>query len=338
MRPSALPLPLLFCAQVPVDGTLPVSGPGADGPGLVVDRGEEELGFVVPDHEILEFDVVVDMAVLGQTGLGTLELSAGTEEYRTSLASTEPGVPTGRKVGWIRARAWGSYLNYVLDHTIEARFLPQAWPRVIYRDTQQGSESRRRELMYGRRADQPTAWFRKDRHCNGCGRPEHFMSGTWPFSANHHCKKCKRRDHRLWREPVTNEIPAQAIDMLSAIHLARAMVREQRQEVTFPLLDKDRWWETTMTRAERRVIETPAGRFRCRAVKLSPKLPQGDEDEKRFRGLFGMHGTLSFWLEESTGVPVKIQGVIPVGPLDLDVSLRLRNYEGTPRGFEPAEE
>ena len=277
------------------------SGKGREDGGVLVDRGEA-LGFRIPDDEVLDFDVMVDVGVLGTTGMGSFQLSAGTEPFRRGLASDQPG-EDGSRIGWIRGRAMGNYLNYRLDHVIEARVLPQQWPRAIYRDTQTGTENRRRELMYGVRDGAAASWYRSDRHCKKCDRPEHFVEGTWPFSADHHCEKCRRAEHRVWKKPETNPIPAGAVDMLSAVHLARSMVLSDLDELDFPLLDKDEWWKVTLRRGEVDDIGTSAGKYRCVAIKLDPVVPEG-EDEAKFEGLFGIHGTLSIWLHGETGVPV----------------------------------
>jgi hypothetical protein len=322
----ALPL-LVSSSQVP---------PTDDTSALVFDRGDE-LGFVIPVDEELDFDVMLDVAVVGETGIGQFRLSAGVEQHRAGLGAAQPGKLSGKKVGWIRGQAMGAALNYELDHTIESRMLPQPWPRVIYRDTQKGSECRKREVMYGEREGKPMSWYRRDGHCGGCNRPEHQLQGLWPFSSEHHCKRCKRGEHRLWRRPTTQEVPASAVDMLSAIYLARALVQDGREQLEFSLLDKDTYWQVTMTRARTRNLETPAGTFRCVEVKLDPQLP-AEKKEGRFRGLFGIHGTLSVWLHEGTGVPVEIGGTIPAGILDVGVALRLSRYRGTPEGFLPVQE
>ena len=125
--------------------------------------------------------------------------------------------------------------------------------------------------------------------------------------------------------------------MLSAIFLARSLVREGHDSVDFFLLDKKTYWVVTLTRAGKRVIETPAGRFQCVEVKLDPQLPP-EKKQERFRGLFGIHGTLSIWLDEATGVPVEIGGMLPAGIMDLGLSIRLSGYRGTPEGFRPVEQ
>ncbi|MEZ5976476.1 MAG: DUF3108 domain-containing protein, partial [Planctomycetota bacterium] len=256
------------------------------------------------------------------------------EEYRSGLPRPGESVEASKKLkGYIRAQASGGYLGYDLEHLIDARILPQEWPQVIVHDYQAGTENRRREVMYGTRNGKPMSWYRRDRHCQFCERREHFVQN--PFSDEHHCSGCKRGEHRDWDTPKMQPIPAGGLDMISAIFMAREMVRAGTERLDFPLIDKDGWWDLTMSLGERAEIEVPAGKFACRAVKLDPRTPEGKEDMKDFKGLFGIHGTLSVWLHEATGVPVKIEGMVPVGPLDLDVEIQLESFEDTPEAFAP---
>ena len=41
------------------------------------------------------------------------------------------------------------------------------------------------------------------------------------------------------------------------------------------------------------------------------------------------------WVERETGVPLQISGDIPVGPLNLGISVLLQSYSGTPPEFRP---
>lgn len=304
---------------------------------LRIDRGDERLAISVPVEEHLVYDVVLDVALIGRTRVGSMVLSSGVESFRSGLP--KPGQPveaSAKRAGWVRATAKGGYLGYSLQHVIEARMLPQDWPRVIVRDVQSGSENRRRELMYGIRQETPTLWYRRNRHCKGCKRDEHYIEGGLTRRAPHHCAKCKRGEHRVWDAPTLGAIPEGAVDMISAIHLARSLVLSDREEITLPLLDKDRWWDLTMSKGAVETFEVPAGTYTARAIKLSPNPPTGEEREERFKGLFGIHGTLSVWLEEDTGVPVQIEGLVPLGPMTLDVSVELRESKGAPPGFTPA--
>jgi len=304
---------------------------GSDG-SLLVERAEG-LAFTIPEAETLSFEVIVDIPLVGATSLGAFELVSGTESHQASVF--EPAVGAGGqapRAGWVSGIASGTCLNYVLKHEIDLRVLPQEWPRVIYRDTQSGTENRRSELMYGMRNGQPTSLYRRDGHCSSatCERPEHRIEKTW-LRKEHHCHKCKRAAHRYWRKPTVQEIPVDGVDMLSAVFLARSMVQNGLAEVKFPMLDKDRWWDVTLTLGESRRLVTKAGTFDCRAVKMTPILPSGKSE--KFKGLFGIHGSLAIWLDKETGVPVSIEGVLPAGPLNVGINLRLKGFRGTPEGF-----
>ncbi len=355
-----LDLPLLACVLPLAFVSGPVAGPvagtgdavagGADGStisaevdslpnGLHIERQLGDLALVIPEGERLEFRVTIGLGVLGDPSVGRFVLSAGSEEYFAGLPLagtpaakvTEAGTRAPR-TGWIKGKADGSALGYVLDHTIEARHLPQEFPSLVYRDVQAGTENRRREVKVGVQEGARALVYRSDTHCLGCERREHYVEGTWPFGDDHHCRKCKRGEHRDWRAPKQRSVPDDAVDMLSAIHLARAMIRTGQQTAAFPLIDKDRIWNLSLYRGELAEIETKAGTFRCRSVKMSPTVPPGEQQDAKFKGLFGIHGSLNIWLEHETGVPVLLEGVVPLG-IDLDVRLELAAFEGTPDGF-----
>ena len=105
------------------------------------------------------------------------------------------------------------------------------------------------------------------------------------------------------------------------------------KEISFPLLDKNRVWQVKLVRGLSRTRKVPGGKFRCREVKLIAEPTQEDQKKSRFEGLFGIHGTISIWLHEETGVPVEIGGLVPLGPMDIDVRLGLAKWSGTPREF-----
>ena len=302
---------------------------------LVVPSEHHKVAIRIPEKERLAFVVQLNMAVIGRMQVGSFVMNSRTEAYRSGLPKPgeSPSKEPKKRKGFISAQARGGYMGYTLKHSIDARILPQKWPRVIVRDYQTGSENRRREVMYGERQGKAMSWYRRDRHCRTCDRKEHYVKNL--FSDEHHCKGCKRGEHRDWDAPKMQQVPPGALDMISAIFLARELVRTQTASVQFPLLDKDGWWNMTMVLGERANIETPAGTFACQAVKLDPQPPKGKESKKEFKGLFGIHGTLSIWLHAKTGVPVKIEGLVPVGPIDLDVAIVLAQYSDTHKAFQP---
>ncbi len=316
--------------------------PGSKHPdALLFDRGEGELALWIPRNESLTFRVVLELGPLGDINAGEVELSSGVERYVSGLparGATE-SKPGELETGWIRSHASGSYAGYHLDHELRARVLPQTWPRVFYTDTQSGSENRRRELKLGLQDGAHVASYRSDGHCKGCDNAEHFVKSVWSWGKPYHCEKCKIAAHRVWKEPVRRPLPPGAVDMLSAVYLARSLVREGRSATEFPLIDKQQLWQVHLVRgANHRRITTPAGTFNAQEIKLSTSVPRGETNtSKGFEGLFGIRGTLQIWLEMETGVPVLIEGELPVPVLgSLDVRVELKSRRGTPRTFSGA--
>ena len=313
------------------------SGPPLVAPGsLRLDRGESALPLWVPPEETLDFLVEISVGPIRGANVGTVELSTGVEAYRSGLPLPGQRIEDEGRTGWLRSQAKGGHLGYEVEHEYLSRHLPSAWPRVVFRDTQKGSENRRRELKIGLRDGDTTTVYRRDSHCEWCERREHFVGGAFPWQGEQHCQGCKRGEHRVWVDPETRTLPAESVDMLSAVYLARSLLLEGREQVTFPLVDKTRLWSVTLERGERKVVRTPAGRFDAYKVVLSVQLPEGEpETDSQFEGLFGIRGNIDIWVHATTGVPVAIGGEVPVGPLRLDVSVSLRDFEGTPPAFGP---
>lgn len=325
----------------------PASEPGAAAKeaapddSLRIDRGAKRLPLLVPRDEELTLRVIIDAGLLGDLEAGKVVLSSGVDTYIPGLPV--PGEPPSRKppleTGWIRSFASGGYAGYDLRHELRVRLLPQDWPRVFYTDTQRGSESRRRELRIGLLDGRLVALYQHDGHCKGCSSLEHFVESAWMWGKPYHCEKCKRAEHRVGKEPVSRAVPEGAVDMLSAVYLARSLVREGLSETTFPLVDKQVLWNVFLKRGKSRRIDVPAGRFESVQVEIRTEVPAGEPRPKEgFEGMFGMRGSkdrpLGIWMEEKSGVPVRIDGEFPV-PLigDLEVRVELVSHRGTPPTF-----
>ena len=309
---------------------------------LKVERGPGLLPLYVPRGEELRFDVEIDVGI-SNLDVGDVELSSGVDPFRAGLPGATPNPVAGAERGWVRSVATGSYLGYRLEHELKTRLLPQAFPSLFHTDSQRGSENRNRELKIGLRENVRVAEFRSDGHCKGCANKEHFIESKWLWGDAEHCKKCKLLEHREWKDPLTRPVPEGTLDMLSAVYLARTLVRERIDSATFPVIDRQKVWEVTVTRDKTKKIETDAGTFECQQVKLSTRfLAEENEKEEpsssQFQGLFGIQGTIQIWLEVHTGVPVLIQGELPI-PLPLvdhlDVRVKLKSFKGTPPEFKP---
>ena len=294
---------------------------------FVVQRGEGLQPIQILPGETLRFDVEIDLGV-GDLDVGDVELASGREDLVSSLPDARAetrGVET-LEAAWVRSTASGGYMGYHVAHTLETRFLPQRWPRILHRDQQRGSENRNRELKLGWVDDEHVLQYRSDGHCKGCENKEHFVEPSFVWQKAAHCKKCKLLEHRAWHPAVQQAVPQDALDMLGAVWIARALVRDGNPSAVFPIADRQRLWEVTAKVGERKDIEVPAGVYRCRRVSLGTKLLRGspgDAANTHFEGLFGIQGTLKIWLDEVTGTPVLIEGDLPI-PVPLVERLKVR--------------
>jgi hypothetical protein len=309
-----------------------------EGEGLAFQRSAGKLAVWVPKSEKLDFDVVVDLPVFGEVTAGQVVLSARVEPYSAGLLATRQPGTTREWMGSVESVATGSHLGYTLHEELKARLLPQTFPRVYYTDTQTGSENRRKEIKLGTREGKLVDSYKDDGHCKGCNNREHFVDSNWLWGKPSHCDGCKRGEHRIWHTEKTREVPEGTLDMLSAVYLARTMVREGRTEETLSMVDELKLWNVQLSQGRQKRIEVPAGRFDCVEVRLKSSVPPGEPPPKDgFEGLFGLKGTIQVWLDARYGVPVQIQGQFPIKLLssNLDVYVRLKGSRGTPKGFRP---
>jgi hypothetical protein len=307
---------------------------------LRIERGEGQLPILVPADEVLIYDVHLSFGVLGNPRVGTVTLTSKVEPYLDDpLLLRGQGGETGERRATVSARAEGRYAVYELESLISTTMLPQEWPSRIHRERQRGTENRERELLFGHKDGGPfSAQFRRDGHCKECERRSHFVKPTWAWQDEHHCGRCRRAEHRVWREPTTREAPEGSLDMLSAVLLARQMVRESVDQVSFTLLDKLELWEVTLQRGKQRRYELAAGTFDLVGVELATRPPEGAKGRADdFEGLFGIQGSIFLGCEPKSGTPVLIRGEVPAGPVLLDVTIELSSYSGTPSGFGPVE-
>lgn len=313
--------------HAPVDPEVPFRVPGAALPALAIPRDEK-----------LVYDVTLNLGVISPD-VGTVTIASKVEPFRASpllLAAASPTSAGEQAV--LSARAEGSYAVYTLDELITCAHLPQSFPSILHRSTQSGSENRRRELMLGRRDGKFVSVYRRDAHCKKCSQKAHFIEPTWAWRDAAHCSGCKRAEHRVWRDPVTRDAPEGAVDMLSAVYVARTMILDGRETADFQLMDREELWDVRLKRGKsKKRVEVPAGEFEAYEITLQTSVPSSEtgRDEADFSGLFGIHGELSIWVEAKTGVPIWIRGVVPVGPIELDVGVELAAFRGTPRDFKP---
>jgi len=281
--------------------------------GFIVPRPGPIL--VLPRDETLIYDAKFELGPFSAS-VGTVTQKSRVEPYQSSLllnTGSESG-EAGLETATVSIRAQGDYTFYEMDSLIETRILPTEWPQVTYRMVNKGTEKRRREVKMGTHEGSFQASYRKD---TSHGAP----SGT-----------------RIWREPTFREIPEDAVDMLSSIFLARTLIEDGVNALTFPLIDKLQIWQVTLRRGREKRMKLPAGTFDVVEIIIQPSPREGEEvaaaKKKKFKGLFGMRGDIHLWVDKKSGVPVRIQGDIPAGIVTLGVDVRLKSYAGTPSNFK----
>jgi uncharacterized protein DUF3108 len=278
---------------------------------LVFETGAGQPAIRFPRAEALRYKVYVGVAFLS-TSAGNVTQTATVEEQRPLLLLGQ--TDSAGETACVRLHANGGNFAYTVESTIESRILPQEWPRVLYTVRNEGTEKRRREIFLGRRDGAFTSSYRKD---TSKGAPE----GT-----------------RIWREAKFRTVPEGTLDMVSAVFMVRTLIRENREQISFPLLENDRVWLLTLRRGEQRNMETRAGTFAVEEVVMEPAVypgeTYGDDPLEKFEGLFGIHGEMHLWAEAHSGIVVRIQGDLPVGLLTLAVDVVLDSYSGTCSDFK----
>jgi len=314
---AALPAPPDEEPAQPVEAAAPAAPADVPAP-LRVERGEGLLPVYVPRAESLTYRVHVGWGVIG-AALGTVTMTSGVETYQASLIASPIAAEGGdepAETAWMKAHASGEHLLYSMDSTIETRIQPQVWPRIVHRYEQQGSENRRREILLGWRDDEYMLSYRRD---TSTGAP---------------------RGTRVWHDAYWRTIPEDSVDMVSGVYLLRTLMIDDVSTTSFPLVSKRDIWLMNVETGAHAIQEIPAGRFQTTEIVLAPEVYPGEdiddeEAEDEFRGMFGLHGTIKLWAERRTGVVVRVQGLVPVGPVDLEVDIALTEYRGTPTEFQP---
>jgi hypothetical protein len=304
-------------------------------PYYVLERGEGRQDVWFPRDEELIFDVKISLGVLGDAKVGDVTITSKVEPFHPEgLLATAPPDDGGLEQAVVSAHASGNYAVYNADQVISTRILPQAWPHLLHRNVQTGTENRQRELMIGTRDGESTSTHRSDGHCKGCTDRAHFLKPNWIWQDEYHCTGCRRAEHRVWKPYEDKDVPDGTLDMVTAVMLARTMVQQGKPSASFQLIDKEKLWDVELSRGrkERRTIR--AGTFDCVEVVLktsravTEKRKEGD-----FEGLFGLHGSISIWMHPESGVPIAVTGTVPAGPLNLDVAIELAKYHGTAETF-----
>jgi len=326
-------LALLALASLDDPPPAPQNGVAIEGssrPGLLQQDPRDWL----PPDEMLRFGVEVTLGPVRGLDVGSVTMRSvlvpDTGESAVE-ASAESG-DSRRLIGTIETLAKGGYLGYEVVHSYAVRWYVGNRPRIEQVEKLRGSRTRTHELRLGEGGGRWQLEYRRDRHCKGCDDRAHFVKGAMPWSGRKHCKDCERPEHHVWKPYQYLDVPCDAVDILSALYLARGFLRSEASEATLHLVNQDELWAVRLARGETREIETEAGTFDCVRVLIGPQLAAGDalgeQANKRFEALFGLHGNMSVWVDRKGAFPVRIEGSAPFGPFDVAIKATLTQRQG----------
>lgn len=280
---------------------------------VLVELGPGLEPLAVTPGEALAYHIRLKVGAV-DTEVGRARIETGFEPYRPPLFGAPKGDASG-DVTWIRTHVRGGYQVYNVEQSIETRLQPSAWPRLLQRYDQTGTEQRRREVKVG---------FKDGRHI---GELRSDTDQGAPTGG------------RIWREPVTFDVPPGAVDSMAALYLSRRLLGSESESLQFLMVDKKRLWNVNVTRGERQELQTGLGprsaiELQLKTTRAEPEEQQVDSSE--FEGPFGIKGDLHLWFDEATGIPLLIAGRVPAGPVEIEVEIRLESATGV-RGLQVIE-
>jgi hypothetical protein len=241
-------------------------------------------------------------------GFEFIDMEVGRATF-TTLREVDGGEP----IWAIVARAKGGALGYEVNTTIRSR-ATATLDSLSYGYEQRGSEERKNRLDFGPKTVTYTAF----QHCPGtppCAIPDHQVE------EGGHCPnkpRCHLPEHFLWVKRFEHPRDgSKALDMLTAVYYARGMELAAGASRKVRIVNNDAIYDVEIRVEAEEQVEVGAGTFDAWKIILEPTFASGSERAKekqgKFRGLFGISGSIRIWLDKKARVPVKICGTIPFG-------------------------
>jgi hypothetical protein len=229
----------------------------------------------------------------------------------------------------LSGRGKGERFGYELDQRIVSVLESDGVRPLSFLNIQRGSEHHTKKLIF---QDDKIHYF-KQSHCRDkeCEKQEHLISevawkGPIPWGTKKaHCfqKDCKNSHHEIWFERETHKVDEPYVDLLTAIYVARtATFTPEGESLIIPVVNDDSRWFVSVKPLRREKLKVEEGEYDAIELSLSPISSDGDK-KKRFKGLFGIHGTLRVWIDCVTGKPLLISGTLPISILNLQARIEL---------------
>lgn len=319
-------IPLADLSPIPITDQAPQNP--ADGK-IDEDDGRDDLGRLekgvavesfsgivpasLPLGERLVFEATVEWKG-AQVLVGHLELASFQEDLETTI---------------LHARGKGERFGYLIDQQITSRLDRMTGQPIEYINVQRGSEYHTKKLLF----ENGSISYKKREHCrkSDCSHPKHNIAevswkGPIPWGTkDQHCddKKCGNPTHESWVVKKVHQVDEPYVDLLTSIFVARtAKFPSDDETIIIPAINDDSRWFVEVKKLQTKEITVKEGTYEAIELSLSPLSSDGNE-KKRFKGLFGIHGTLRVWIDSISRKPLLIQGTLPVSVLDLKARIEL---------------
>ena len=249
-----------------------------------------------------------------QVLVGHLELGSFHDENNTTV---------------LHARGKGDRFGYTIDQQITSRLDRSSGHPVAYTNVQRGSEHHTKQLDF----EEGKITYSRREHCRDpeCKDKNHDVAEVeWkgPIPWGTRSKHCGDRDcgiaaHELWVTKKVHEVDEPYVDLLTSIYVARtASFPEDGSPMIIPAVNDDHRWLVEVRQMQQKELTVSEGTYDAIELSLTPLASDGDS-KKRFKGLFGIHGTLRVWIDSVTRKPLLIQGTLPISVLDLKARIEL---------------
>ena len=230
----------------------------------------------------------------------------------------------------LEARAFGEKFGYRMNTRITSTLDPITLRPEQHFTAERGTERRTKKVVF---LDDGADFIRL-KHCKDpdCKDPSHKvkqakMHGPIPWGTEHvHCKDrdCKHRSHYDWRVRSEHRYEGTYVDLLSAIYLARQIEFDPNAEpIVLPIVNDTRRWNVRVRAKKQKKITVKAGTFDAVQLLLEPLPGDLGEEKEKFKGLFGLNGTIQIWVDRTTRRPILIEGTLPFAFLDLHAQVEL---------------
>ena len=90
-----------------------------------------------------------------------------------------------------------------------------------------------------------------------------------------------------------------------------------------PIVNDTRRWNVRVRAKKQKKITVKAGTFDAVQLLLEPLPGDSGKEKEKFKGLFGLNGTIQIWVDRETRRPILIEGTLPFAFLDLHAQVEL---------------